>query len=314
MYKEKFSFYDSTSIKLYNLDRTMKYQLSVLDRLDSFTRTHSENVGNLCCRICQYMKFNRKFIVHATISGYLHDIGKLFIPPELLSKPTRLTDEEFEVMKTHTTLGYKLCMDDLKLRPYADSPLYHHEALNGTGYPSGLTRKDIPIVAQIVRVADEYDAIVTKRQYKTHVHISETLKELIKDANPDTYLKTIALNQLSENSQLGKINPKILKVLFKVVIDDIEYEISCVVDYIDYLKDNIKRLELVDSYNAKMQATDKQKKRDFYREGIELLLQAGENFQNYHNVLQEYRSALAMRKQRIADLYKEIKIIKGLKV
>ena len=310
----EFDFYDRTNLKSYNLDESMRYQLNMLDKLDVFTRKHCENVANLTCRLCEYLHCNKGFTEYCTICAYLHDIGKLFIPTEILQKPGKLTDEEYEIIKTHTTLGYNICIKDLKLRPYADSPLYHHEALNGTGYPSGLTRKDIPIVAQIVRVADEYDAIVTKRQYKTHVHISETLKELIKDANPDTYLKTIALNQLSENSQLGKINPKILKVLFKVVIDDIEYEISCVVDYIDYLKDNIKRLELVDSYNAKMQATDKQKKRDFYREGIELLLQAGENFQNYHNVLQEYRSALAMRKQRIADLYKEIKIIKGLKV
>ena len=74
-------------------------------------------------------------------------------------------------------------MKDLDLRPYALGPLDHHEALNGSGYPNGIT--DIPMEAQIIRVADEYDAIVTKRQYKTHVNISETLRELIKDANPD---------------------------------------------------------------------------------------------------------------------------------
>ena len=77
----------------------------------------------------------------------------------------RLTDEEYEIMKTHTTLGYEMCMKDLKLRPYALGPLDHHEALNGTGYPNGITKKDIPFYAQIIRVADEYDAIVTKRQY-----------------------------------------------------------------------------------------------------------------------------------------------------
>jgi len=314
MYTEKFDFYDSTSLKIYNLDKNMRYQLSVLDNLDPFTRRHSDNVGNLCCRICQYLKLNKKFIVHTTICGYLHDIGKLFIPKEILEKPTTLTPEEYEIMKTHTTLGYNLCKDDLQLRPYASGPLYHHEALNGTGYPQGLTKKDIPLEAQIIRVADEYDAIVTKRHYTTHVNISETLKELIKDATPDVYAQTAALEQLSEHSQLGKINPRALKALFKVVIDDILYEISCVVDYVDYLKDNIKRLELIDSYNKKMEATEKQKKKDYYKEGMRLLFQNAEDFVNYPNILAEYKEALQIRNKRIDDLYKEIKIIKKLKI
>lgn len=314
MYTEKFDFYDSTSLKTYNLDKNMKYQLSILDNLDAFTKRHSENVGNLCCRICQYLKLNKKFTIHATICGYLHDIGKMFIPKEIIEKPTSLTDEEYEIMKTHTTLGYNMCMKDLQLRPYAEGALYHHEALNGTGYPNGLTKKDIPFVARIIRVADEYDALVTKRHYTTHVNISETLKDLIKDANPDNYVKTIALDQLSENSQDGKISPKILKALFKVVIDDTQYEISCVVDYIDYLKDNIKRLNLIDSYNKKLEATDKEKKKNYYREGMKLLFQSGENEINYPIILQEYKDALSMRQERVDALYKEIKIIKKLKV
>ncbi len=314
MYKEKFDFYDSTSIKIYNLDSKIRYELSILDRLDALTKQHSENVGNLCGRICQYLKLNKKFTVHAIICGYLHDIGKSRIPYEILSKPAELTDEEYEIMKTHTTLGYKMCMDDLKLRPYAEGALYHHEALNGSGYPSGLTKEKIPFVARIIRVADEYDALVTKRHYTTHVHISDTLKDMIRDAHPENYEKVVALGQLSENSKVGKISPKLLKVLFKVVIDDTKYEISCVVDYIDYLKDNIKRLELIDSYNFKMQKTSNQSKRDYYKEGMQMLFQAGENFQNYHQVLQEYRDALIVRETRINDLYNEIKIIKKLKV
>lgn len=314
MYTEKFDFYDSTSLKTYNLDKNMKYQLSILDNLDAFTKRHSENVGNLCCRICQYLKLNKKFTIHATICGYLHDIGKMFIPREIIEKPTSLTGEEYEIMKTHTTLGYNMCMKDLQLRPYAEGALYHHEALNGTGYPNGLTKKDIPFVARIIRVADEYDALVTKRHYTTHVNISETLKDLIKDANPDDYVKSIALNQLSENSQDGKISPKILKALFKVVIDDTLYEISCVVDYIDYLKDNIKRLNLIDSYNQKLEATDKEKKKSYYREGMKLLFQSGENEINYPIILQEYKDALDIRQKRVDALYNEVKIIKKLKV
>lgn len=314
MKSEKIDFYNSTNLKSYNLDAIMKYQLSMLDRLDIFTRRHSENVANLVCRICEYLHCNKYFTIHATICAYLHDIGKLFIPPEILNKPGALTHDEFEIMKTHTTLGYEMCMKDLKLRPYAEGPLYHHEALNGSGYPQGLTKKDIPYVAQIIRVADEYDAIVTKRQYTTHVNISETLKELIKDAQPAEYLKTVALDALKENYKVGKINAKALKSLFKVVIDDTLYEISCVMEYIDFLHEQIERLEKIEKYDIKSQKAKKQKDKDYYREGMKVLFNQGENFENYKNVLDEYRQAVITRQDVKERLYNEIKIIKKLRI
>ena len=101
------------------------------------------------------------------------------------------------------------------------------------GYPSGLTKKDIPYFAQIIHIADVFDAIVTKRQYTTHVDISETLKLLIKDTLPTR--QSVALDLLSSYSKIGKINSKVLKVLFKVVIDDTLYEISCTLEYVHYL-------------------------------------------------------------------------------
>ena len=309
---EKIDFYSSTNLKSYNLDDVMKYQLSMLDRLDVFTRRHSENVANLVCRICEYLHCKRAFTIHATICGYLHDIGKLFIPPEILNKPGSLTKEEFEIMKTHTTLGYEMCMKDLKLRPYSEGPLYHHEALNGTGYPQGLTKKDIPFVAQIVRVADEYDAIVTKRQYTTHVNISETLKVLIKDARPTA--KTLALDALKENYKVGKINSKALKALFKVVIDDTLYEISCVMEYIDYLDEQVTRLEKIEKYDLKSQKAKKEKEKNYYKEGMRMLFSQGENFENYNQILDEYRQAIIVRQDVKQKLYDEIKIIKKLKI
>ncbi len=312
MNKENFDFYSSTNLKSYNLDQTMKYQLNVLGGLDVFTRRHCENVANLTCRMCEYLHASQKFTIYCTTCAYLHDIGKLFIPSSILQKPSRLTDKEYEIMKTHTTLGYDMCMKDLKLRPYASGALNHHEALNGTGYPNGKTRKDIPYEAQIIRVADEYDAIVSKRQYKTHIDISETLKILIKESQPDP--KLVALDHLSENSKLGKINKKVLRTLFKVVIDDILYEISSVVGYIDYLKEHIKRLELIAKYKNKMENSSKEKTKNYYLEGIKLLLQAEETIENSDKILEEYKHALVVRQERIQKLYDEIKIIKQLKV
>ena len=135
MFEQKFDFYDKTVLKSYNLDSSMRYQLNMLDSLDLFTRKHSENVASITCRLCEYLLCKKDFTTYCTICAFLHDIGKMFIPPSILQKPSRLTDEEYETMKTHTTIGYKMCLNDDKLRPYAIGPRCHHEALNGTGYP-----------------------------------------------------------------------------------------------------------------------------------------------------------------------------------
>lgn len=180
------------------------------------------------------------------------------------------------------------------------------------GYPQGLTKKDIPYVAQIIRVADEYDAIVTKRHYKTHVNISETLRDLIKDTVPD--VRTVALDMLSEDYKVGKINPTVLRALFKVVIDDTYYEISCVMDYINHLKEQVKRLQTIQKYDEKMQKCKKEKDINYYKEGMKLLFTQGENFDNYKQVLSEYEQAVINKEEQKTKLYEEIKIIKKLRV
>ena len=296
MYKETFDFYDRTSLKSYNLNESMRYQLNMLDKLDVFTRKHCENVAALTCRLCEKLHLNKGFTEYCTICAYLHDLGKQFIPPSVLQKPGKLTDEEYEIMKTHTTLGYELCMKDLQLRPYATGALNHHEALNGTGYPNGITKKDIPYEAQIIRVADEYDAIVSKRQYKSHIGISDTLKILIENANN------------------GKNNPKIVKKLLKVVIEDTEYEIFLTQSYVDELRSEIERLEHIDKYKIAMDKAKKEKDKNYYLEGMKQLLKTDETIDNYTNLYEEYKEAYNKRKAIIENLYNEIKIIKKLKI
>ena len=115
--KQDIEFYSPTILKSYNLDKTMRYQLNMLENLDLFTRRHSENVANLTCRMCEYLHAGKSFTIHATISAYLHDIGKIFIPPEILSKPSTLTDEEFEVMKNHTTIRIQYVYERFEASP-----------------------------------------------------------------------------------------------------------------------------------------------------------------------------------------------------
>ena len=315
MKQPEFDFYDKTSLKSYNLEKTMRYQLNMLDTLDVFTRKHCENVASLTCRLCEYLHCNKGFTEYCTICAYLHDIGKLFIPPSILQKPGRLTDEEFEIMKTHTTIGYDMCMKDLKLRPYAAGPIYHHEALDGSGYPRGLTKKDIPYEGQIIRVADEYDAIVSKRQYKSHIGISDTLKILIENTKPhEPISKASALQEIGENAKLGKDNSIIVRTLFKVVIDDIGYEITCTQAYVDNLNEELKRFEQIEKYRKKMENAKREKDKNYYLEGIKILLKPEETLENYQEVHKEYQEAYETRKVMIDNLYHEIKIIKKLKV
>lgn len=302
--KYEFDFYDRTNLKSYNLNESMRYQLTMLDRLDVFTRKHCENVASLTCRLCEYLHCNKGFTEYCTICAYLHDIGKLFIPPSILQKPGKLTEEEYTTMKTHTTLGYELCMKDLKLRPYSAGALYHHEALNGTGYPQGLTKKDIPYEGQIIRVADEYDAIVSKRQYKSHIGISDTLKILIENTRPNE----------DNKKAFGKNNPIIVKALFKVVIDDVEYEIYCTDQYVKELQSEIKRLEEIKKYHEKMETAKKEKDKNVYYDYLKMLLKPKETLENYQTLYEEYKKAYETRKAIIDNLYKEIKIIKKLRV
>ena len=315
MKKEVFDFYDRTSLKSYNLDKTMQDQLNALGALDVFTRKHCENVAAITCRLCEYLHCSKGFTEYCTISAYLHDIGKIFITPQVLQKPGKLTEDEYAIIKTHTTIGYNMCMKDPKLRPYAAGAYYHHEALNGTGYPQGLTKKDLPYEGQIIRVADEYDAIVSKRQYKTHIGISDTLKILIENSKPNTQINASnALKQIAENAKLGKNNPAIVKVLLKVVLDDIYYEIACSQDYVDYLEENIKRLQTVQKYYNKMIQSKTEDKKNYFLEYMKIYLIENETVSNFHNIFENYKTAYEVRKNKINNLYNEVKIIKKLKV
>ena len=307
--KQTFNFYDQTYLKSYNLDKAIQYQLNLLDSLDVYTREHCENVATITCNLCKKLHCSKGFTEYCVTCAYLHDIGKMFIPASILQKPSSLTDEEYEIMKTHTTLGYKLCIKDAKLRPYYAGPYYHHEALDGTGYPQGLVKKDIPYEAQIIRVADEYDALVHKRQYKTHIGISDALNIIIENTKPSP-------NAPSGTgfTKSGKNNKLIVNKLIKVVIDDIEYEIYCTMDYVAYLDKELDRYKKIEKYIQKKNEAKKQNDILYYEQYIDMLLRSDESVDNFDNLYKEFKDAYDLRKEILENLHKEIKIVKKLKV
>ena len=312
--KETFDFYNSTSIKSYNLDEKVRYQLKMLDGLDNVTRKHTDNVANITCRLCEKLGMTKGFTIYCTTCAYLHDIGKIFIPPSVLQKPGKLTDEEYDIMKTHTTIGYKMCMNDLKLRPYAAGPYYHHEALNGTGYPNGLTGDKIPYEAQIIRVADEFEAITAKRQYKSHIGIIDALNIMISNAKPAKVNNMSDAMRNFKTANVGKIDKKILRCLFKVIIEDTEYEIVARTDYVNYLQKEIKRVKDAKKYYDKMVKTKSEYKREYLKEEIKCFLRPNENPEKLPQMISEFETAYKARQQHITKLYNEIKQIKKLKV
>lgn len=307
--KESFNFYDPTYLKSYNLDKAIQYQLNLLDSLDLYTRKHSENVATIVCNLCKKLHLSRGFTEYCTICAYLHDIGKLFVPAEILQKPSQLSQEEFEIMKTHTTLGYKLCIKDAKLRPYYAGAYYHHECIDGTGYPQGLLKKDIPFEAQIIKVADEYEALVNKRQYKSHIGISDALKIIISDTKPSPDAP-----KGTGYTKAGKNNKKIVKKLLKVVINDIEYEISCTIDYVKFLEKEIDRYKKIEHYIKKKNSSKRDKDILYYEQYINLLLHSDESLNDFDKIFQESKNAYELRKNILCNLNNEIKIIKKLRV
>lgn len=148
-------------------NNTIAVDVGTLKISDEYTFKHSVDVATMAMVIAKRYGLDEKSVRDVGIAGLLHDVGKIKIPNEILNKPSRLTDEEFQVMKQHARFGYEM----LKEKNGFDQSilmgvLQHHEKLNGGGYPNGLKEADIHLYAKIIAVADIFDSLVTKRPYK----------------------------------------------------------------------------------------------------------------------------------------------------
>ncbi len=134
---------------------------------DSYTYTHSINVALLSMLIGQWMKYGENMIESLLIAGLLHDIGKMKIDPEILNKPGKLTDSEFEEMKNHPRYSYELLQHNKNISlDVKIGILMHHEKIDGSGYPYGVYSENINDIAKVLAVADVYDAMLSERPYK----------------------------------------------------------------------------------------------------------------------------------------------------
>ena len=137
-----------------------------IDAKDVYTNGHSRRVGYYSREIAKAMNLPEKQVENIFYTALLHDIGKIGIPLSIINKPARLDDEEYAIMKTHTTKGGKILKDISTIPGIVEGAMYHHERYDGTGYPTGLKGTNIPLNARIICCADCFDAMATKRSYK----------------------------------------------------------------------------------------------------------------------------------------------------
>ena len=157
---------------------TIMIMNSMMELRDPYTAGHQLQVGNLAAAIARKMDMSNLMIERVRVTGYLHDIGKIAVPLEILIKPSQLSRMEFEIVKEHANSGRKLLQNiDLPI-PVADIVWQHHERLDGSGYPRGLQKDEILPEARILAVADVVEAMVSHRPYRPSTGIESALEEI----------------------------------------------------------------------------------------------------------------------------------------
>ncbi len=169
-----------------------------IDIKDKYTKGHSFRVAKYTCMFAKKLGYSDEEIEEINNIGLLHDIGKISIPDEILNKKGRLTDEEYAVMKSHPSVGYDI-LSEIRTSPdIALGARYHHERIDGKGYPKGLKGDEIPMIAQIISVADTFDAMYSNRPYRKKMKLDDIVAEM----------KRVSGTQL---------NPDVVNIFFELV-------------------------------------------------------------------------------------------------
>lgn len=177
-----------------------------LDARDTYTASHSENVAHYAALIAEKMRLSPRTCQNIYIGALLHDIGKIGVPEHILNKPSQLTEAEFEHIKQHPQRGYEMVNHITKFKKTGllDIIRYHHERYDGTGYPFGLKELNIPLAARIVSVADSFDAMTSKRVYRSQPLTTEYVINEFK-RNSGTQFDPCAVRALIALIEEGKI-------------------------------------------------------------------------------------------------------------
>lgn len=222
--KREFDVFGGARINESELLSEVNIEISILKGLDIFTNAHVVGVAKITLEICKKLNMKYDDIKKCVVAAYLHDIGKTKIAPGILQKTSSLTEEEYEEMKNHTVYGYEMCMNYPTFYKYAKIVRAHHENLDGTGYPDRLRGEQIPPEASLIKVADVYDALTQRRQYKTGFEKSEALRIMLEDVKK------------------GKMSENYFEALVMVVLDKLEEEYNTHIINISKFENNLEIL------------------------------------------------------------------------
>lgn len=160
------------------LEGTIHALASTVEKRDPYTAGHQQRVSNLACAIAREMDLPGETINGIRMVGFIHDLGKIYVPAEILNKPGTLTEVESTLIRTHAKVGYDILKTVEFPWPIAEVIVQHHERLDGSGYPFGLSGKEILLEAKIIAVADAIEAIASHRPYRPALGLERALEEV----------------------------------------------------------------------------------------------------------------------------------------
>ena len=160
------------------MEGTLEAMASIVEIRDPFTAGHQQRVAKLASAIAEEKGLPKEQIEGIRVAGLVHDIGKIYVPVSILSKPGKLDEHEFEMLKAHPEVGYKILKKIKFPWPIAQIVLEHHERIDGSGYPQGLSDESILLEARILGVADVVEAMASHRPYRPALGIDKALEEI----------------------------------------------------------------------------------------------------------------------------------------
>lgn len=161
---------------------TLEALTASIDAKDRYTCGHSQRVAHLTRALAESLGYDEASLKRFHIAGLVHDVGKIGVPESVLLKPGRLTDDEFEWIRLHPEMGYRILKDIPQLNDVLPGVLHHHERWDGRGYPHGLAGEKIPMIARLIALADSFDAMSSSRTYRKAMSRSMVLEEIRKNA------------------------------------------------------------------------------------------------------------------------------------
>lgn len=160
------------------LVQTIQAVAVAMEKRDPYTSGHQQRVALVAEKIAIEMGLDEDVIEGLRLGASIHDIGKIYVPAEILTRPGKITDNEFEIIKTHSMVGWEIMKDINFPWPVSDMILQHHERLDGSGYPNGIKGDEIILEARIIAVADVVEAMASHRPYRAGLGMGEAIKEI----------------------------------------------------------------------------------------------------------------------------------------